>query len=155
MRVYSWVSLQYFKSFLCFPGLLMPSTASAAPSTPHADCHDGIFEVLEREHRQMAQLMAQIADKASEDARGPASRLCTARSTPSLLSELRAMATHGETWVARFKVLKESVEHHVEEEEETMFPKGRKLLSVPEAEALAQAFERARDAHLASLGAPP
>ncbi|MDQ1523841.1 MAG: hypothetical protein QOE47_1765, partial [Pyrinomonadaceae bacterium] len=46
-----------------------------------------------------------------------------------LLGELDAMGVGSETWTAKLKVLKENVEHHVEEEEGDMFKKAREVLS--------------------------
>ena len=43
-----------------------------------------------------------------------------------LLRELEAMPVDTEQWAAKLKVLKENVEHHVEEEESEMFPKAQK-----------------------------
>lgn len=46
-----------------------------------------------------------------------------------LLKELESMPVDTEQWTAKVKVLKENVEHHVEEEEEEMFQKARQVLS--------------------------
>lgn len=46
-----------------------------------------------------------------------------------ILSELHRVATDDETWAAKFKVLKENLEHHIEEEEGNMFPTARDILS--------------------------
>jgi len=53
-----------------------------------------------------------------------------------LLRELDAMGVTSETWTAKLKVLKENVEHHVEEEEEDMFKKARTVLSKEQLEEL-------------------
>ncbi len=45
-----------------------------------------------------------------------------------LVRELKAMKTDDERWGAKFKVLKESLEHHIEEEEGHMFKKARTAL---------------------------
>lgn len=45
-----------------------------------------------------------------------------------LVRELKAMKTDDERWGAKFKVLKESLEHHIEEEESDMFKKARTAL---------------------------
>lgn len=49
-----------------------------------------------------------------------------------LISEIEALTPDVETFDAKMKVLKENVEHHVEEEETEMFPHAR--TSIPEAE---------------------
>jgi hypothetical protein len=46
-----------------------------------------------------------------------------------VLSELKALAPSNETWGAKFKVLKESLEHHIQEEEGQMFRLARAVLS--------------------------
>ena len=43
--------------------------------------------------------------------------------------ELRTLAKDDETWGAKFKVFKESVEHHIQEEESKMFRTARAVLS--------------------------
>ena len=53
-----------------------------------------------------------------------------------LLRELDAMEVTSETWTAKVKVLKENVEHHVEEEEGEMFKKARNVLSAEQLEEL-------------------
>ena len=47
----------------------------------------------------------------------------------TLLKELEAGDVGSEQWTAKLKVLKENVEHHVEEEEGEMFVKAREVLS--------------------------
>ena len=45
-----------------------------------------------------------------------------------LLKELAGMPVETEEWAAKLKVLKENVEHHVEEEEGEMFKSAREVL---------------------------
>ena len=47
-------------------------------------------------------------------------------------------------WTAKFTVLKENIEHHVEEEEDEMFKKARKVLSEEEIETLGARMEKAK-----------
>jgi hypothetical protein len=65
-----------------------------------------------------------------------------------LLAELDRLPKDDETWGAKFKVLKENVEHHVEEEEGEMFKKARKVLSDDELESLGGRMERAKESEL-------
>jgi len=58
------------------------------------------------------------------------------RLVKQLLAELENMDKGDEEWTAKFTVLKESVEHHVEEEEGEMFPKARKVLGEEQAEII-------------------
>ena len=74
---------------------------------PHAEAHDNVLEGYQEHH---------IADV--------------------VVRELRAVAASDESWGARFKVLKENVEHHITEEEREMFRVARAVLSREELDAL-------------------
>jgi hemerythrin-like domain-containing protein len=58
-----------------------------------------------------------------------------------LLGELEETDVTSEQWTAKFKVLKENVEHHVEEEEGEMFQKARQVLSEDEINRLGEQME--------------
>ncbi len=58
-----------------------------------------------------------------------------------LLKELEAVPVDTEQWTAKLKVLKENVEHHVEEEEGEMFQKARQVLSEEEINQLGARLE--------------
>ena len=73
---------------------------------PHAESHDVVLESFEEHH---------VADM--------------------VIKELHDVATDDEQWGAKFKVLKENVEHHISEEENIMFPAARAVL--PKEELLA------------------
>ena len=66
------------------------------------------------------------------------------RIVKQLLSELESEPKDAEEWTAKFTVLKENVEHHVEEEEGEMFKKARKVLSEEEIEELGARLEEAK-----------
>ena len=66
------------------------------------------------------------------------------RLVKQLLSELEAEPKDTEEWTAKFTVLKENIEHHVEEEEGEMFPKARKALSKEEIDELGDRLQEAR-----------
>ena len=53
-----------------------------------------------------------------------------------LVKELHQLARDNERWGAKFKVLKESLEHHIEEEESHMFPSARQVLTREELQSL-------------------
>ena len=72
------------------------------------------------------------------------------RLVKQLLNELAAEAKDDEKWTAKFTVLKENVEHHVEEEEGEMFKKARKVLSKEEIEELGTRMEKAKGAQKAA-----
>jgi hemerythrin superfamily protein len=66
------------------------------------------------------------------------------RIVKQLLGELESEPKDAEEWTAKFTVLKENVEHHVEEEEDDMFKKARKVLSEEEIEELGARLEEAK-----------
>ena len=74
---------------------------------PHAEARDIVLEGFEEHH---------VADV--------------------LVKELHDLAKDSERWGAKFKVLKESIEHHIEEEETVMFPAARRALSSEELQKL-------------------
>jgi hypothetical protein len=59
----------------------------------------------------------------------------------TLLKELEAQSVETEQWTAKLKVLKENVEHHVEEEEGEMFKGAREVLSKEQIEDLGARME--------------
>jgi hypothetical protein len=61
-----------------------------------------------------------------------------------LLSELESLPVEDETWTAKLTVLKENVEHHVEEEEGEMFKDAQKVLSAEQVEELGARMESAK-----------
>ena len=58
-----------------------------------------------------------------------------------LLAELDSMPVDTEQWTAKLKVLKENVEHHVEEEEGEMFPKAKDVLEEEQIDQLGTQME--------------
>jgi iron-sulfur cluster repair protein YtfE (RIC family) len=61
-----------------------------------------------------------------------------------LLEELDDLDNESDEFIAQLRELKEEVEHHVEEEENVIFPLARALLTAPEAERIAHAMEEER-----------
>jgi hemerythrin superfamily protein len=57
-----------------------------------------------------------------------------------LLEEIKKTPVDDDRWKAKITVLRESLEHHIEEEEEELFPKAKKILSKEEIATLAQQF---------------
>ena len=53
-----------------------------------------------------------------------------------IVKELHEVATNDEQWGAKFKVLKESIEHHIQEEEGPMFRTARGVMTREELQAL-------------------
>ncbi len=66
-----------------------------------------------------------------------------------LLGELAAMPVDSEEWGAKLKVLKENVEHHVEEEEGEMFKSAREVLSNAQIEEIGAKMEAEKNAQQA------
>ena len=66
------------------------------------------------------------------------------RLVKQLLAELEAEPKDTEEWTAKFTVLKENIEHHVEEEEGEMFKQARQVLSEDEIEALGNRLQAAK-----------
>ncbi len=53
-----------------------------------------------------------------------------------IMGELESVPVTDETWIAKFKVMKENIEHHIEEEEGEMFKIARQVFSDQEIENL-------------------
>ena len=62
-----------------------------------------------------------------------------------IVNELHLVATDDERWGAKFKVLKENIEHHIEEEEGEMFRLARGIFSKDELMELANRMRELRD----------
>ena len=62
-----------------------------------------------------------------------------------LLKELSRAKTADDEWEAQAKVLKENVEHHVEEEENELFEKAESALSETDIEALGEQMEAEKE----------
>ncbi len=63
----------------------------------------------------------------------------------SLISQLdNASMSNEDEWVAKIKVIRENVQHHVKEEEEEIFPKARQSLSSSDLEDMGSRFEEAK-----------
>ena len=58
-----------------------------------------------------------------------------------ILAELEGTDVSDEKWGAKFSVMKENIEHHIEEEEGDMFPKARDIFSPSELETLGERME--------------
>lgn len=59
-----------------------------------------------------------------------------------IVKELQDVATDDEQWGAKFKVLKENIEHHIEEEEGPMFRTARGVMSAEDLQALGAQMAR-------------
>jgi iron-sulfur cluster repair protein YtfE (RIC family) len=70
-----------------------------------------------------------------------------------LLAELDELPKSDETWGAKLKVLKENVEHHVEEEEGEMFTGAREVLSPEQIEELGTRMEASKQQQKKTMAA--
>ena len=68
----------------------------------------------------------------------------------TLIAEIKGLTPDDDAWVAKMKVLIESVEHHAGEEEEELFPETRKAFSAAALDDLGAQLESLK----AQLGAP-
>ena len=60
----------------------------------------------------------------------------------TVMGELEGLAVDDETWGAKATVMKENVEHHMEEEEGELFKKARQIFERDELETLGTRMER-------------
>ena len=56
----------------------------------------------------------------------------------TIMSELDDVAFDDETWAAKFSVMKENIEHHIEEEEDEMFEHAEEIFDEDELETLGE-----------------
>ncbi len=71
-----------------------------------------------------------------------------------LMSELEALDVSDETWGAKALVMKENVEHHIEEEEGEMFPQARSVFDAAELDDLGDRMEARKQSAGRELGIP-
>lgn len=64
------------------------------------------------------------------------------------LEELDALKFNGDAWVRKFAEMKKRYLHHIDEEEEEMFPDAAKALTNAQEEQLAKTFARRKPAEL-------
>ena len=68
-----------------------------------------------------------------------------ANSVDTIFEELEATPVDSPEWTAKFKVAKENIEHHIEEEEGEMFKMTRQLFSDEELERMGQRMQEIKD----------
>lgn len=62
-----------------------------------------------------------------------------------IISELEQVSVEDEAWGAKFTVMKENIEHHIEEEEDDMFKKARSVFSDEELGELGERMQARKD----------
>jgi predicted DNA-binding protein len=71
-----------------------------------------------------------------------------------LMSELESLDVSDETWGAKATVMKENIEHHIEEEEGEMFRQARQVLDAAELDDLGARMEARKASAGRELGIP-
>ena len=71
-----------------------------------------------------------------------------------LMGELEELSVEDETWGPKAKVMKENIEHHIEEEEGEMFEQARQVFDAAELEDLGLRMERRKQTAGRELGVP-
>jgi hemerythrin HHE cation binding domain-containing protein len=71
-----------------------------------------------------------------------------------LMGELEELPVDDEKWGAKAKVMKENIEHHIEEEEGEMFKKARQVFDADELEDLGARMEKRKQSAGRDLGVP-
>ncbi len=62
-----------------------------------------------------------------------------------IMAELKDLDEDDETWAPKFAVMKENIEHHIEEEEGEMFAKARAAFSADELEELGDRMQEMKE----------
>lgn len=136
-----------------------------------------IYQVLEQDHREMQQMMEQLSEQFDDQMFKQLATELTAHTKAEekvlynavvdqepahqpilegfeehhvaefVLRELKSNQHGTDRWKAKFKVLKENVEHHIEEEESTMFSAVREVLAQDQAQKMASEFESEKKKH--------
>ena len=71
-----------------------------------------------------------------------------------LMGELEALDVSDETWGAKATVMKENIEHHIEEEEGEMFRQARRVFDAAELDDLGERMEARKASAGRELGIP-
>jgi hypothetical protein len=144
-----------------------------------------IFQLLEKDHREVKSMMKQIAEGNGDGRRRQvfekfkeellAHSKCEEREfytvlqrneeisdkiehayeehaeVEEALQELADMEEDDEEWMGKFAEMREDLEHHIQEEQDELFPKARAILG-EEAEAIGKRFEEAKEQYKATEG---
>lgn len=75
----------------------------------------------------------------------------------SLIFEMENMEERDKNWIAKLSELKQSIDHHVEEEESKIFERARTALSQQEAEEIGQQYVEFKRSYMNRIetGEPP
>jgi hemerythrin superfamily protein len=110
--------------------------------TIHEEIEERIFYPEVKERAQSKQLEELVAESYEEH-----------HFVDTVKEEIEGTPFEAEEWAAKFKVMKENIEHHADEEEEgKMFPKVRKVFSREELEDMGTRMQELKEQLMA--GAP-
>lgn len=114
-----------------------------------------LFEELQRElwaHQKVEEAVFYAALSKAREAKDEAAEgLSEHQVIGGLLDELNGTPDDGTAWEAKFKVLTELVQHHLDEEEDELFGEAREALPDSRAEELATLFDERKQHALEAL----
>lgn len=93
---------------------------------PHMMGEERLFYPLLEKKEELSELVSHAYEEHNE--------------AKALISEMEDMDERDEKWTAKLSELKQSIDHHVEEEEGKVFDRARNALSPEEAEEIAQQY---------------
>jgi hemerythrin-like domain-containing protein len=130
--------------------------AKLKETTPDdAERRDELFEALKRDlwaHHKLEEAVFYSVLADHRKTRGEAFEAINEHHMANgLLEELDSMPTDSLEWGQKLGVLKELVEHHMEEEEDDIFDEAREVLSDAQAEEIGQAMADRKRAVVAAL----
>jgi hemerythrin superfamily protein len=70
-----------------------------------------------------------------------------------LFREMSKLSPSDDQWKAKFSVLKENIQHHIEDEEGDIFDKAKEIIDEEEAEEIGQKFLHEKEKRMARLAA--
>jgi hemerythrin-like domain-containing protein len=97
-----------------------------AKTDPHLQGEEKLLYPLLKEKEDLGELVNHAYEEHNE--------------IKSISSELESMDPGSSNWTSKIKELDESVSHHVEEEENKVFPAAQKVLSEDKAQQIAQQY---------------
>ncbi|MBA3796672.1 MAG: hemerythrin domain-containing protein [Chloroflexi bacterium] len=102
-----------------------PSCYSASrPLTAHEVIEEEIFYPALKEHPKAKELVLEAYEEHHV--------------VDQVMAEFEQTSVEDEVWGAKFTVMKENIEHHIEEEEGEMFPQARQVCDKEELRALGE-----------------
>ena len=120
-----------------------------------ADRRAALFDALKREvwlHSKVEELVFYSPLMEERRSRGETLEgIAEHHVAERLLDELDGIPKDGEAWMSKLSVLKENLDHHMQEEEKEIFDSARKILSDEQARTMAGDFDRRKKLGLQAL----